>query len=698
MAEKIIKSLCGFCHANCGIKVYVQDGRVTRVEGDVDNPVNRGYLCPKAQALKLMLESKDRLKFPLKKTKSGFVKISWDEALDFAAEKLDKIRQTYGPESLFLCCGAPVSYGARDGFHQFMGAFGSPNFTGAANLCHVPRDVAFKDAFGGRPEPDLENSQLIIFWAGNPVNTTRFTGHASIDGFNRVISRAKERKAKIVVIDPVRTETATLADDWVRPNIATDTALGLSVAHTIIKENLYNRAFVEKWVIKFDEIRKHVESLTPEWAEKITSVPAERIRELARLYAKTEGAVIQDGNGMDMHTNGVDMVRTICMLIALTGNIDAPGGNIFLSFIPQTSLPTIKPEKRPMGRDEFPLFPEVPFPVVKERLLRGASERPRAMIVHHANPVLVQANRQRTKQALEKLEFLMVMDIFPTATSELADLVLPAAADLETVDYRAFSSTKGGFLTFREKVVEPPGQARPVFEVEYELAKKMGIEQGYPFRNAEEWLNFVLKPAKVGLDDLRREYVIYGSPAVVYKKYEKGGFNTPSGKVECYSERFKKAGRPPLPFFEYPRESAAARPDLADKYCLAATTRKPAEFVHTKLFNLPTPGRFYPEPLVKINIVDAAKRDIKKGDMVEVESRTGKIRLKSMISEDVGPGLVTIDFGWGNPTDKKASINSLSPDDVWDPISGGYSNRLFLCKVKGLRIIPSHKRRILSKK
>jgi anaerobic selenocysteine-containing dehydrogenase len=682
MAEKMVRSLCGFCHANCGIKVRVQDGKIGRIEGDPENPVNRGYLCPKAQALKPMLESEERLKFPLKKTKGGLVKISWDEAFDLAAENLTKIREAYGAESLFHCSGAPVTYGARDGFRQFMGVFGSPNFTGAANLCHVPRKVAFDDAFGGRPEPDLENTRLVIFWAGNPVNTSRFTGHASIDGFHRAISRARGRGAKVIVIDAVRTETASLADEWVRPNIATDTALGLAMAHTIIKENLYNRAFVERWVIKFDKIKRHVEPLTPEWAEDITAVPAERIRDLARLYATTEGAAIKDGNGLDMHTTGVDMVRTICLLVALTGNIDRKGGDVFLSFVPQTPLPTMKSEKRPMGRDEFPLFPEVPFSAVKERLLSESPDRPRAMIVHHANPALVQANRERTKKALEKLEFLMVMDIFPTATTELADLVLPAAADLEMVDYRAFSSTNGGFLALREKVVEPPQSARPVFEAEYELAKKMGIEQDYPFRNAEEWLNFVLKPAKVTVDDLRRQQVIYRSPAVVYKKYEEDGFKTPSGKVECYSERFKKAGRQALPVFEYPKESPAARPDLAKKFGLCATTRRPAELVHTKLVNLPTPGRIYLDPLVKMNTADAAKRGIKQDEMVEVESRTGKIRLKADISGDVMPGVVTIDFGWGNPTDKKASVNSLSPDDVWDPVSGGYPNRLFLCEVK----------------
>ena len=681
MAEKIIKSLCGFCHSNCGIIVRVQNGKITRIEGDPDNPVNRGYLCPKAQAIKPMLESEERLKSPLKKTSSGFIKISWDEALNLAAEKLTRISQAYGPESLVHCMGAPTTYCARDGFRQFMGAFGSPNFTGAANLCHVPRRVAFMDAFGGRPEPDLENSRVIIFWGANPINTTRFTVHAACDGFQRVIPRAKQRGAKIVAIDPVRSETGALADDWVRLNIGTDTALGLAMAHVIIKEDLYNHPFVKDWLSAFGEIKRHVEPLTPEWAEKITAVPADQIRKLARIYATAEGAAIADGNGLDMHTNGVDMVRSICLLIALTGNIDKPGGNIFLSFVPQTPLPTVSTAKIPLGQGEFPLFPEVPFPAVKERLINQAADRPRAMIVHHANPALVQANRERTKQALEKLEFLMVVDIFPTATTELADLVLPAAADLEMVDYRAFSSTQGGFVTLREKVVEPAGSSRPVFEIEYELARKMGLDKVYPFQNAEEWLNFVLKPARITLDDLRRNQIIYSSPSVIYNKYQKSGFGTPSRKVECFSGRFKSANRGALPAFEYPKESAYTRPDLAGKYPLSAATRRPAEYVHTRLVNLPTPGRLYPEPLVKINAIDAAKRGIQQNDAVEVESPRGKIRLKAKVTEEVGPGLVTIDFGWGNPTDNKASVNSLSPDDVWDPVSGGYPNRLFLCEI-----------------
>ena len=680
MKEKVVRSICGFCHSSCGLRIHLQDDRISRIEGDPDHPFNRGHLCPKAQMLKPLLESEDRLEFPLKKTKGGFVRISWDEALDLAADRLTKIREKHGPESLVHLSGAPVTYGGRDGFLQFMGAYGSPNFTGASNLCAVPRQVAFIQAFGGRPEPDYENTRLAVYWGSNPVNSTRFSVYAAYDGYNSIVPRLKERGVRIIAVDPMRSETISLADEWIRPNIGTDAALGLSMIHTIIREDLYDRDFVAKWVLGFDEIKKHVEALSPEWAEGITSIPAERIREFARMYAKTDGAMICDGNGLDMHTNGVDMVRVLCMLIALTGNIDKPGGNVFFSIVPQTPLPTVKSGKPWLGSRQFPLFPKSSFPAVKEALFGEPSGRPRAMIVHHGNPVLIQANPERTRRAFAALDFLMVLDVFPTATSEIADLVLPAAADGEAVDYRAYASSRGGFLALREKISAPRGESRSVFEIEYELAGKMGIAEGYPFRNAEEWIDFVLQASHVSLKDLRASQILYVSPPVVHRKYETDGFKTPSKRVECFSERFKGAGYSPLPNFEYPKESRITNPEYSGDYPLSGTTRRPAEFVHTKLINLA--GRKHPDPFVMIHPLDAQKREIQEGDPVEVASPRGKIQVKARISENVGPGLVAVDFGWGNPTDKKARLNLLTSDQVWDPVSGGYPNRLFQCEVK----------------
>jgi len=453
------------------------------------------------------------------------------------------------------------------------------------------------------------------------------------------------------------------------------------MAHTMIEEGIYNRPFVEKWLPHFDEIKCHGAPFTPAWAETITGVPADSIKDLARRYATTEGAIILDGNGLDMHANGVDMARTVCLLIALTGNVDKPGGNVFMPFVRQNPLPTVKPAMKPMGRDQFPMFPEVPFPAFKEAMLNGHPGHPRAMVVLHANPVLIQANQDRTTQALQKLDFLMVVDIFPTATTEIADLVLPAAADLEALDYRAYSSTEGGFLALREKVAEPLGESRSVFEMEYALAAMMGLGKDYPFRNSEEWINYALKPTNLTVGDLRKEGIIFATPPIAYHKHEKSGFGTPSGKIECYSERFKKAGRGALPIFEPPFEDATTGAGRK-KFSLIATSRRPAELVHTKLANLPTPGRGDLEPSVKMNGFDAQARGIRHGEMAEVESRNGKIRLKAIVTDDVVPGLVSIDFGWGNPTDNKASMNKLTRDDVWDPVSGGYPNRYTPCEVK----------------
>ncbi len=660
----------------------MQNGRISSIEGDPDHPMNKGYLCPKARGIKPLIESRERLQFPLKRTKGGWTRLSWSEALDFAAESLTKIREKYGAESLVRYSGAPVTYEARDGFLQFMGVFGSPNHTGASNLCHVPRNLAFVSAFGGKPEPDYENTHFILFWGSNPVNSNRLSGYASYDGFNKIIDRAKKRGVKIVVIDPIRSETASLADLWIQPNIATDAALGLAMLHTIVHEQLYDREFVDRWVVGFDEIKKHVETMPPERAEEITSVPADQIKELARLYAKTEGALIHEGNGLDMHTNGVDMVRVICLLMALTGNIDKPGGNVFFSIVPQRPLPTIKMGKKWIGSEEFPLFPQSSFPAVKESLLNQKKDGPKAMIVHHSNPVLVQANQERTKRALQSLEFLMVFDIFPTATSEIADLVLPSATDFERVDYRAYSSSRGGYLALRDKLVEPVGESRSAFEVEYELAKKMGMEAGYPFRNTEEWINFVLEPSQVTLDDLRKNQIVYASPPVVYEKYKKDGFGTPSRKAECYSERFKQSNYSPLPPFEYPKESHSTNPEWSKEYPLRGTTRRPAEYVHTRFRNLQPMNKLYSAPLVFMHPVDADSRGIREKDLVEIKSPRGMIQLEAKITENVRPGLVAIDFGWGNPSDKRPNLNALTADEVWDPISGGYPNRLFACEAR----------------
>jgi anaerobic selenocysteine-containing dehydrogenase len=684
MKEKTFRSICQFCHTNCGIVVDRHADGTLSAEGDPEHPVNRGRCCSKVAAIPEVIQSKDRLTVPLRKTSKGFERISWDKALDFAAERLDDIREQFGPLSLARCGGAPVSYQCRDGFMQFMGAFGSPNMTGAANLCMVPRMTAFNAVAGGiRAEPDYDNTRLVLFWGSDPLTSERFGSYAAYNGMRQIIPRLKRNGTRIVSIDPFRTNTVRLSDDWVRINPGADVALGLAMIHVIVREALYDKAFVESYTVGFTELEEHVRTYGPKWAEPLTGVPEKTIEDLARTYATTKPATIYEGNGLDMYTTGVDAVRTIVILIALTGNLDVPGGNVFMPFAQQARLPTKPvPTENRIWYDRFPLFGEVPFPAVKESLLAEEDDRPRAMIVHHSNPLLVQAYEKRTRQALEKLDFLMVNDIFPTATTEMADLVLPITSDFESYGYRAYSSIEGGFLALARPVATPAGESRPVFEVEYELAERMGLHQDYPFHDTLGWLKYVIRPSEVSFERLDQEQIVYASPAIKYRKYDETGFNTPSGKVEFYSGIFKDKGYSPLPDYSEPAGEPLSRGGRSSKaFPLLGASKRPARFVHTKFRNIEALSRVYPEPCLWLHPRDATMRSIEDGDRVEVTSPRGKIALKASLTEDTQPGLVWVDFGWGNPTDGKASINVLVNDAYFDPVSGGTPNRLFECEI-----------------
>ncbi|MFH1491373.1 MAG: molybdopterin-dependent oxidoreductase [Pseudomonadota bacterium] len=477
---------------------------------------------------------------------------------------------------------------------------------------------------------------------------------------------------------------AKKADQWVKIHQGSDAALGLAMIHVIIKEGLYDQTFVKNYTRGFEELVKHVEPLGPEWASGITGLSEKAIEDLAREYATVKPAAICDGNGLDMYTNGVDAVRTLGILMGLTGNLDVPGGNVFLPFVAQPMLPT-----KPAPREErvwyqtFPLFPEVPMIGIKESILREEDNRPRAMIIHHSNPVLIHGNEKRTREAIQKLDFVMVSEIFPTATSELADLILPMAAVTESSSYLAYSSAEGGYLALSRPLADPPGEARPVFDVEYELAEKMGLHQNYPFKDTMDWLRFMIGPSGITLERLQEEQIVYGTPPVQYRKHESRGFKTGSGKVDFYCGLFESKGYNPLPAYAEPAGEVLGPHNTTDRgFSLIGSTRRPGQFIHTRFKLVEILNRKYPEPLVRIHAKDAAERGILDGDVVEVTSAQGEVRIKAKISDEVSPGQVLVDFGWGNPLDGKASVNSLTSDASFNPVSGATPNRLFPCEVK----------------
>jgi anaerobic selenocysteine-containing dehydrogenase len=676
--EKRVHTICGFCHANCGMSISVKGGRIEKVRGNPEHPSNRGKLCPKGAAAKQIVYSPERLKYPMWKTERGFERISWDEALDRIAGALIEIREKYGPETVLQCRGAPVTEEVRDGFVQLMAAYGSPNTTSPAHLCSVPRRLGLGLVCGERTVPDYENTRCMIVWGANPTDSRNFAEEMAYERFDRVVVEAKKRGAKLIVIDPRRTELAAMADEWIDIAPETDLAFALAMLHVIIGERLYDREFVDNWTLGFDRLKAHVRETTPEWAEGITQVPADRIRKIARMYGTTKPALILDGNGLDQHPNVVQTVRAIGLLSAVTGNIDVPGGDVIPPHAKAAPYPTLRPPAKRLAADEYPLFPRAPYPSMFDALLSGKPYQPRAMIVHHANPLLINANEKRVREALEKLELLIVYDIFESATAKLAHVILPAASDFERFAYRIYPSSRGAFVALQQKVIEPIGESRSVFEVEYELARRMGLEGHFPWKSNEEWVNYKLKPLGVTLEDLQKQPVIYVTPPLEYRKYLKEGFSTPSRKVELYSEKLKGLGQDALPVYKPPEES----PDLVSRFPLTATTRRPGNYVHTRFRNVPTLHRLEPNSLVRIHPADAQLREIGEGDKAIIESPQGSITLKARVTPEIRPGLVVVDFGWGNPWDGQANVNVLTSDEARDPISAATSNRRFLCEVR----------------
>ncbi len=248
--------------------------------------------------------------------------------------------------------------------------------------------------------------------------------------------------------------------------------------------------------------------------------------------------------------------------------------------------------------------------------------------------------------------------------------------------YRLASCNAQNSNALRHKVVEPIGESRPAFEVEYELAKRMGLDQYYPWKTTEEWVNYRLKRLGITLEDLKKQSIIYTTPPMEYRKYLKDGFNTPSKKVELYSQRLRDHGYDPLPVYREPSVSLKANAELVNRYPLIGTTRRPGIYVHTRYRNLPTLRRIQPNPLIWIYPDDAQARGISDGDETIVRSPEGSIKVRAKITTGIQAGVVIIDFGWGNPWDGGANVNILTSDDARDPVCAATSNRKFLCEVE----------------
>jgi anaerobic selenocysteine-containing dehydrogenase len=594
----------------------------------------------------------------------------------------------HGPEHIVIGQGTGRDYESH--LYRFANQLGTPNVLTAGHMCYVSRVASTLVTIGNLPVCDYEgHPKCIVLWGCNPQwsNPDEYKG----EGF----WRAYRRGAKLIVIDPRRGFTAKKADLWLQVRPGTDAALAMGFHHVIIEETLYDREFAETYINGWDSFKERVQDYPLDKVEEITWVDRDLIRKAARMYAKTKPACLHWGVPTEQTNNCADCTRILTGLMAATGNLDAPGGNVLFvnpptrtvaEFSRHRDLPPEQRAKR-LGGEQYKLGARVAFITPKvawESILEGKPYQLKAGLLCGTNPVMTRANAREVYAALSKLAFLAVIDFFMTPTAELADIFLPAGTWLEQ-DHVADNWKRHGYVLARQKCVEI-GEAWQDHKIFQELGKKMGQQW---WDTVEDALDYLLEPAGLTWEEFKKVGYLKGEMA--YFKYKERGFSTPTGKVELYSTVLEKWGYDPLPKYTEVFESPRSKPELLDRYpfILNAGFRTPT-FFHSANRMIPWLREIRPDPTVELHPDTAEKIGVTEGDWVYIESPRGRCKEKVKLNTGINPQVVVAEHGWWFPEKEgpghgwdESNINILTDNshESMDPAIGSTNLRTCLCNV-----------------
>ncbi len=630
------------------MRVEVEDGEIRRIRPHEGNRATPEGVCLKGLSYVERVRSPDRILHPLRRRSDGrFGRIEWDEALDLVVDRLRRFRAESGPQSI-LYYAASGTKGLLNGVGtDFWRLFGGCTTT-YGDLCWPAGLEATRLTLGDNRHNapwDLARARLIVLWGKNSAETNIHQ--------MPFVEEARSAGARVVVIDPRRTETAETADLWIRPRPGTDGALALAVAGEIIRTDGIDEPFVRKNVLGFEEFARLADGSTPGWAAGIASVPEEQVRELARLFAQIRPATISAGFGMQRYTNSGQTMRAILALLAITGNIGKPGSGWVYANLQSAIFDEVK--------DPVAFYPpEVPDGVLRvsistTRLGRDipAQRDPpiRMAWIERGNPVTQNPDTSSVLEALRSLEFRVVVDQFLTDTAREADLILPAKSMFEQTD--VIGAYWHPYIQLRQKVIDPPGEVKPETEVYWLLASRLGHAEEElrgripaPGEEAvEQFLARRLAPFDgLTLDRLREGPVL--PPGHEEVAFAELAFPTPSGRIELYSEEARRRwGIDPLPVYKEPAESIRS-PGARERNALYLMTPNTKNRIHSQFGNLRMIRRLDPEPLVHIHPSDARARNVTVGSVVRVFNARGELRLPAKLDPGLKPGCVSITNGW----------------------------------------------------
>ncbi|KJR41728.1 formate dehydrogenase [Candidatus Magnetoovum chiemensis] len=696
------KSICRICHGGCGAVVYTENGKIVKVKGDSSSPLSRGWMCIKGLRSPDIANHRDRLRAPLKrvgkKPSAAFKEISWHDALDEISHRIDNIKTASGAQSIAIGQGT----GRHHYMHvvRFANALGTPNWyePGLAQ-CFIPRITVSNLTYGGFLCADYYNNETkpacIMFWGHNPLVS-------SADGELAVnVNRALQSKSvKTIAVDPRRSETAKKCSIWLPVRPGTDAALALSMINVIIEGSLYDAEFVNNWCAGFDDLKQHVKPFTLKWAETITGVKADDIKQAAIIYASNKPSALEWGVGIEQNANSLQTARALAILRALTGSIDTPGGDI-LGMKLLKAYPTLRDKlpkdaaKNRLGAETFKLLggwraymPSAHIPALLDAMISGNPYKIRALMIFGNNPLLTVANSRKVCDALSSLDFVVVTDLFKTPTCLFADYVLPAAFWTEIEHLIAYPLVAENMVFAQSKITQT-GQCRQDEWIIDEISKRLNLTgSNMTYRDI---FDYQLSSIGMTFDELLKNEGYYSIPHKYYKYKDEGLFKTPSKKVELKSSILERLGCDALPTYTEPSESPLSAPEIHKDYPFVLITgARKREFFHSEHRMIASLREKYSkDPRAEIHLETAKALDIQDDDWTLISTIRGQIRMRAKLTKDIAPNVISVEHGWWFPERLDdiesafcSNANVLTKDTPpYDPAFGSYQLRGLLCNV-----------------
>jgi anaerobic selenocysteine-containing dehydrogenase len=690
LQRRIVHGACPHdCPDTCALEIAVENGRAVSIKGAGGHPPTNGFLCNKVNRYLARTYSDQRLLYPMKacgaKGEGRFERISWDEALDTIAGKFKEIIAEFGAQAIL-----PYSYAGTMGLIQggsmdcrFFHALGASLLK--RTICASAGAAGYRLTVGASIGTDMERfdeSRLIILWGANPVTS-------NVHLWPRIMA-AKRRGARLIAIDPYLSRSAEHCDEHIALLPGTDGALALAIMHVIIKENLFDVDYVEKYTLGFEALARHVADWTPQRASRIVGLPQETIVRLARQYAGTKPCVIRLNYGMQRHGGGGMAVRAVACLPALVGAWRHASGGILLSSsgtfginrqaLERPDLISGNPRSLNMsaigdaltGYQRQVIYHKGENGSSRiEQVLTPLDPPVKAIYVYNSNPLAVAPESQKVIAGFQRQDlFTVVHEIFQTDTADYADILLPAPTQLEQFDIHA--SYGHLYLLSNNPAIAPVGESKSNTEVFRLLAERMGLDHECFKDSDEDLARQALNSARpsmqgISLEEFKQKGWQRLNLPETYAPFACGNFPTASGKCEFYSKSAEAAGLDPLPVFIPPAESRQSAPALALKYPLAIISPAAHSFLNSSFANLPGSLKLEKEPYLEMNPEDASYRGIKDGDRVRIFNDRGAFTAKARVSKRARAGVVVaLSIWWKKLSDGGGNANDVTSQNLTD--------------------------------